>query len=115
MLGSEPGEPSSLIRTRVEEARERQRARMARSPWRCNAQMPGAMARREARLTDPAEKLLSAAVESLALSGRAFDRALKVARTIADLSGRDGVEAEHMAEALSYRAASPTGEVAHVG
>jgi magnesium chelatase family protein len=115
LLGSEPGEASEVIRTRVEEARERQRARMARSPWRCNAQMPGAMARREAHLTDRAEKLLSAAVESLALSGRAFDRALKVARTIADLAGCDGVEAEHMAEALSYRAASPAGEVAHVG
>jgi len=77
--------------------------------------MPGAMARREARLTDRAEALLSAAVESLTLTGRSFDRALKVARTIADLAGRERVEAEHIAEALSYRAASPSWEVAQVG
>jgi magnesium chelatase family protein len=73
------------------------------------------MARREARLTDAAEDLLSMAVERLALSGRSFDRALKVARTIADLTGCDSVEPEHMAEALSYRAPSPPGEVAQVG
>lgn len=115
LLGSEPGETSTIIRARVEAARDRQRARMDRTQWRCNAQMPGAMARREARLTDPAEALLSAAVESLMLSGRSFDRALKVARTIADLAGHDRVEAEDMAEALSYRAGSRSEEVAHVG
>ncbi len=115
LLGSDPGEASSIIRARVEDARDRQRARMASSSWRCNAHMPGAMARREARLTDRAEALLSAAVESLTLTGRSFDRALKVARTIADLAGRERVEAEHIAEALSYRAASPSWEVAQVG
>ncbi|HEY3210431.1 MAG TPA: YifB family Mg chelatase-like AAA ATPase [Actinomycetota bacterium] len=115
LLGSEPGESSSVIRARVEGARERQRTRMARFPWRCNAQMAGGVARREARMTDRAEALLSAAVEGLTLSGRSFDRALKVARTIADLAGHDRVEAEHMAEALSYRAASPSGDVVHVG
>jgi len=115
LLGSEPGESSSLIRDRVEEARGRQRERLAGSPWTCNAQMPGALARREARLTDRAEALLSVAVESLALSGRAFDRALKVARTIADLAASERVGPEHMAEALSYRAPSPSGEVAQVG
>jgi len=77
--------------------------------------MPGAMARHEARLTDRAEALLSAAVESLTLTGRSFDRALKVARTIADLAGRERVEAEHIAEALGYRAASSSWEVAQVG
>lgn len=115
LLGSQPGEPSAIIRARVEEARERQRSRLAGSPWLCNAQMPGATARREARLTDGAEELLSGAVESLMLSGRSFDRALKVARTIADLAGEERVQAEHMAEALSYRAASPLGEVAAMG
>jgi magnesium chelatase family protein len=73
------------------------------------------MARREARLTDQAEAVLSGAVETLTLSGRSFDRALKVARTIADLAGRDRVETGHMAEALGYRAASPSGEVGQVG
>jgi magnesium chelatase family protein len=115
LLGSEPGESSSLIQARVEAARARQRSRLAESSLTCNAQMPGALARREARLTDGAEGLLSAAVESLALSGRSFDRALKVARTIADLAGSERVGPEHMAEALSYRALSPLGEVAQVG
>jgi magnesium chelatase family protein len=115
LLGSDPGERSSLIRARVEEARDRQRARLVGAPWRCNAQMPGAVARREARLTDRAESLLSSAVERLLLSGRSFDRALKVARTIADLAGREGVEAEDMAEALSYRTPSRSEEAAQVG
>jgi magnesium chelatase family protein len=115
LLGSNPGEPSSVIRGRVEIARDRQRARMDGTPWGSNAQMPGAVARREARLTDRAEALLSSAVESLMLSGRSFDRALKVARTIADLAGRERVEAEDMGEALGYRAASRSEEVAQVG
>jgi magnesium chelatase family protein len=115
LLGSDPGERSSIIRARVEETRARQRARLAGAPWRCNAQMPGAVARREARLTDRAEALLSSAVERLLLSGRSFDRALKVARTIADLAGREGVEAEDMAEALGYRTPSRSEEVAQVG
>ncbi|CAN5279424.1 YifB family Mg chelatase-like AAA ATPase [soil metagenome] len=115
LLGSQLGEPSTRVRARVEEARERQRWRLAGSPWTCNAHTPGSRARLEARMTDSAESLLSLAVESLALSGRAFDRAVKVARTIADLSGSDGVEAEHMSEALGYRALGGRDEVAEAG
>jgi magnesium chelatase family protein len=115
LLGSQVGERSELIRARVQQARGRQVARLQGTPWGCNGQMPGALARKLARLTSPAESLLSSAVDSFALSGRGFDRAVKVARTIADLEGSDRVEAEHVAEALSYRALASEREVAGVG
>jgi magnesium chelatase family protein len=54
-------------------------------------------------LSPEAEALLTKAVETLALTGRGFDRALKVGRTVADLAGSEGVETDHLAEALSYR------------
>jgi magnesium chelatase family protein len=115
LLGSQTGEPSSAVRFRVEEARDRQRKRLAGTPWTCNAEMPGMLARRRARLTDQAQSVVANAVERLALSGRGFDRAIKVARTIADLVGADRVEAVHIAEALSYRAVTAPEEVAKVG
>ena len=59
--------------------------------------------RRTARLTPPAERALSVAVEGYSLSGRGFDRAVKVARTVADIAGSDTVEDEHVMEALSFR------------
>jgi magnesium chelatase family protein len=61
------------------------------------------MARRRAHLTDGAADLLASAVDSLALSGRGFDRAIRVARTIADMAGAGQVQSEHMSEALGYR------------
>ena len=103
LLGSEPGEASSVVRARVQEARERQRGRLADLGVTCNARLPGPLARREARLDPAAERLLERAVESMALSGRGFDRGLKVARTVADLEGSGAVTEAHLAEALSYR------------
>ena len=92
-----------MVRERVQLARERQRHRYASIGVACNAHLSGPLVRRHARLTDGAEGLLASAVEALALTGRGFDRALKVARTIADLAGATDVEVEHLAEALSYR------------
>jgi magnesium chelatase family protein len=103
LLGSESGEPSAPIRDRVEAARERQRARL--TPWglRCNAEMTGAMARRMARLTPEGERVLARAVDRYLLSGRAFDRVLKVGRTVADLEGSERVGDPHVLEALRFR------------
>jgi len=103
LIGIGEGEPSADVRARVEMARERQRARLERLGFRSNADVPGPVTRREVHLTQDAERLLGDAVDALHLTGRGFDRALKVARTIADLAGLDRVDRNHVAEALSYR------------
>jgi magnesium chelatase family protein len=104
LLGAAGGETSASIRARVADARDRQRHRYARLGITCNAHLPGPVARRESRLAGGAEELLATAVETLGLTGRGFDRVVKVARTIADLDGCDAVGKAHVAEALSYRA-----------
>jgi magnesium chelatase family protein len=103
LLGHEAGEPSVRVRERVLEARDRSRRRYAALGVSCNAELPGPIARREVGLSIEAQEFLAGAVEGLALTGRGFDRALKVARTIADLAGTERVEADHLAEAVSYR------------
>jgi magnesium chelatase family protein len=103
LLGSSPSESSEVARARVEEARDRQRRRWEGLGVACNAHLPGPAARRTCRLALEAETLLTKAVETMALTGRGFDRAIKVGRTVADLAGSDRIEAEHVAEALSYR------------
>lgn len=115
LMGAGGGESSHSMRERVEEARERQRARFAGTPWMANASIPGAVARTVARLTADAERVLSHAVDSLALSGRGFDRAIRLARTIADLDRSDRVRDVHMSQALSYRTPSRHDEIARAG
>ena len=115
LLGSAPGEASQNIRLRVQRARDVQRSRYAPAGPSCNAHLSGPSARRSVSLSSGAEELLSRAVDAMALTGRGFDRALKVARTVADLQGAEVVGADHLAEALSYRDGLGDRELARAG
>jgi len=115
LMGEERGEASEPIRERVAIARDRQRSRFRSLGLSCNAHLPGPIARRIVSLAPDADELLGGAVEGFALTGRGFDRALKVARTVADLEDSDVVRADHVAEALSYRAAPDDEELANAG
>ena len=115
LMSEGAGEGSEMVRGRVEEARSRQRRRYAALGFTCNAHLPGPVARREVRLSGPARDLLASAVELHALTGRGFDRALKVGRTIADLDGSDRVEPPHVVEALAYRTATLLPELERAG
>lgn len=105
--GEETGESSAVVRARVIAARERQADRLGSG--RCNAQMGPAELRRDAPLDDDGRRLFRMAVDRFALSARAWERTVKVARTIADLDASAHVEARHVAEALHYREASRLG------
>jgi magnesium chelatase family protein len=95
-----PEEPSSAIRDRVREARERQRVRFGAG--RLNAQIDGAELRSHATLPEDAAALLEAAAHRFCLSARACSRVLRVSRTIADLTGAPRVEISHLAEAVQH-------------
>jgi magnesium chelatase family protein len=99
------GEPSEQVRQRVEKARARQRERFAGTRLICNAEMTPLEVRQYCQgvLEDGAKSLLRLAMNQLALSARSFHRVLKLARTIADLAGEEGITTPHVAEALQYR------------
>lgn len=99
-----PGEPSARIRERVIAARQRQQARFRGRPrLTCNARMGSRELKQYCALDEPALELLKMAMHELRLSARAYDRILKVARTIADLAGSEHLTAEHVGEAVQYR------------
>jgi magnesium chelatase family protein len=102
MSRTEPGESSASIRTRVLKARALQSARLG-GKGRCNGRMRPREIRQHCPLHSQAATLLQSAVQSLSLSARAYDRILKVARTIADLEESSSIEAPHLQEAISYR------------
>ena len=97
------GEPSSVVRARVEAARERQRARFAGTALTCNADMGPGHVRRLCALEGAAQAVMRAAMTQLSLSARAYHRVLKLSRTIADLAGEEEIGAAHLAEALQYQ------------
>jgi len=101
---SRAGESSEFIRNRVIEARRIQAERYVDfNDMHCNAQMSSRMIRKWCILNDSCTGLLKTAIERLSLSARAYDRILKVARTIADLDGKKQIETSHLAEAIQLR------------
>ena len=99
-----PSESSEAIRLRVAAARALQSARFeALDNTHYNAQMTSRQIRKYCVLDDTSMTLLKNAMERLSLSARAYDRILKVARTIADLEGKETLSTEHIAEAIQYR------------
>jgi magnesium chelatase family protein len=103
LTGTIAAEGSTQIRERVLAARACQRERFGGSGSRVNADITTRQLRRYCATTIEAEHLITSAMNHLGLSARGHDRVLKVARTIADLDGRDDISAEHCAEAIQYR------------
>ncbi|RGQ40541.1 ATP-binding protein [[Clostridium] leptum] len=102
--GSE--EPSAAIQQRVERARALQRERYRKHqafPAACNAKILPELLKAACPMTESARRLLKLSFEKLGLSARAYDRILKVARTIADLDQEEIIQSGHMAEAVQYR------------
>lgn len=96
-------EPSSVIRERVLRARQAQAARFEGRGIHCNAQMGPRDIRQFCAVHGAVRDMLREAIQRLSLSARAFDRILKVARTVADLAGDEDIREHHVAEAIQYR------------
>jgi magnesium chelatase family protein len=101
--GDRVEESSAEIRARVIAAREIQHRRFEGTSIHSNAMMNSAMLRHFCPLSGEARALLESAMCRLNLSARAYDRIIKVARTIADLVGVENIEPQHIAEAINYR------------
>ena len=97
------GESSEGVRSRVGEARRLQERRLSADGFLCNAQMETSHVKRYCRLEPGPKAFLKGAIKSLGFSARAYEKILKVARTIADLSGSEPILSEHLSEAVSYR------------
>ena len=104
MTSMKKAESSAVIRKRVIAARHIQAERFRDQPEiYCNAMMPAQMVREVCKINAAGKTLLKTAMEKLGLSARAYDRILKVSRTIADLAGKEDIQIEHLAEAIQYR------------
>jgi magnesium chelatase family protein len=97
-------EASAAIRARVGAARQRQQNRFRSDKMTtCNARMSSRAIKTHCKLSDESQELIRVAMNELSLSARAYDRILKVARTIADLGGSESISPEHVSEAIQYR------------
>ncbi len=104
MTANRKTETSEQIRERVVKAREIQTERFKnQTDVYCNAMMPSNMVKDVCVISDAGRVLLKTAMERLGLSARAYDRILKVSRTVADLAGTNEIKIEHLAEAIQYR------------
>ena len=103
LLKPAEAEPSSAIRNRVSNARQKQSQRFHRTKIHCNAQMNSRQIKAHCDINSASRKLLQSAIDTLGLSARAYNRVLKIARTIADLEGEPDIGAGHISEAIQYR------------
>lgn len=103
LTSKESGEPSSEIKKRVNAARKIQAYRFKNLNINSNSQIPTAKLKTFCTLSNEAQNLLKTAFEKMGLSARAYDRILKVSRTIADLDSSDIIKSSHIAEAVQYR------------
>jgi len=111
LIGETPSEPSSAIRERVSRARDIQARRFKRASIFTNSQMAGRHIRSYCAIDSESSRLLEMAVDRLGLSARAFNRIIKIARTIADLAGEADIRASHISEAIQYRTLDRRGDV----
>ena len=103
LMDGAKGESSADIRRRVIASRKIQSDRFKRTRIYCNAQMNTRQVKKYCQVGEQSSALLEAAINKLGLSARAYNRILKIARTIADLDGTPQIEPDHIAEAIQYR------------
>ncbi len=103
LSGSHKGEASAEIKKRVDKAREIQHQRFKGTKITCNAKMDASSTRKYCVMTDNAVLILKTAFEKLSLSARAYDKVLRIARTIADLDNAEIIDTKHITEAIQYR------------
>ena len=105
---SPDAESSTVIRDRAIAARQRQRERFAGEKIFSNSAMTPRMIRRHCHIDSESEQMLERAMTRLGLSARAYDRILKVSRTVADLEGSKEIRSTHVSEAVGYRSLDRT-------
>jgi magnesium chelatase family protein len=103
LTDTKDAEPSKIIKARVEKSRAIQRERFKSEGIFHNAQMNTKLIKKYCVLENEAKELLRLAMTELGLSARAYDKILRVSRTIADLANREIISAEHISEAVQYR------------